>query len=321
MPTMQLSAPSRQKPVRGLRRIVRDFKKDWVYWLLLTPVLAHFMIFRYLPLIGHIIAFQNYNYQDGLFGSEFVGFKNFGFLFKSGELPVVLRNTLLYNGGWQILGLILCVSMAIFLSEMRFVLFKRVSQSVMLFPYFISFVIMGVFVYNLFNYEYGAFNNLLVSLGFEKANVYGEPMLWIPILTVASMWKSVGYGSIIYLAAITSIDRELYEAAWSDGAGIWKQVYYITIPLLIPTIVIILLLNIGGMLSGQFELFYQVTGGNANLAETTEVLDTYVFKALITNFNMGIAATAGLFQGVFGLVLVMISNWIVRKVNPENALF
>lgn len=306
---------------KGLRLFLLNLYKDRTYWLLLAPMIIYYLVFRYIPLIGNVIAFQDYNYQAGLFHSPLVGFKNFGYLFKSGELPIVLRNTLLYNAGWQILGLLLCVSMAVFLSEIRFVLFKKVAQSAMLLPYFISFVIVGVFVYNIFNYEYGVLNSILTSLGLEKTNVYDNPVAWILILTAASMWKSLGYGTIVYLAAITAIDKELYEAAWVDGAGLWKQVFHITIPLLVPTIIIILLLNIGGMLSGQFELFYQVTGGNANLAPTTEVLDTYVFKALVQNFDMGLAATAGLFQSVFGLVLVIISNTLVRKFNQENSLF
>ncbi len=191
----------------------------------------------------------------------------------------------------------------------------------MLLPHFVSYVIVGAIAYNIFNPKIGAMNTLLTSLGMQPLDLYTMPEAWPPILIIFNLWKGLGYGTIVYLAAIMGIDREIYQAAKIDGCNIFEEIRHITVPLLKPTFIMLVLFNLGGIMRGQFELFYQLIGNNGILFKTTDVIDTYIFRSLSTNFNVGYSTAAGLYQSVFGLVTVLLVNKLVKRVNPENALF
>ena len=231
------------------------------------------------------------------------------------------RNTILYNLAFIIVGNIAQITVAVLLKEIHRKYFVKVSQTLMFMPYCVSMVTVGVVVYNIFNYKYGIANNLLTSLGLEKFDFYQTPEVWPFIIVAVQVWKGLGYGSVVYMATILGIDESIYEAAYVDGASNWKRIRYITLPLLKPTAIMLIMLALGGIIRGSFDLFYQLIRNNGLLLETTDIIDTYVYRSLAVDFNMGRGAAAGLYQSVFGFILVMTVNKIVKKISPENALF
>jgi putative aldouronate transport system permease protein len=288
------------------------------------PAILFFLLFSYIPMVGVYYAFTNYNFKAGLFGSPFVGMKNFDFLFKGGSSSIIwgiTKNTVLYNLIFIFLGNFMQILTAIVLSELMAKMFKRISQSFMFLPHFISYVMVGVLAYSVFNFEYGLLNNLITTLGFERWNAYTSPNAWWVIIPIISIWKGLGYGRVIYLAAIMGIDREMYEAADIDGANIFQNIWHITLPLLKPTFIILLLFSLGGIMRGQFDLFYQLVGKNGMLYSTTDIIDTYVYRSLTMNFDIGLGTAAGLYQSTFGMLLVLLVNFIVKKLTPDYALF
>ncbi|MNJ55581.1 putative multiple-sugar transport system permease YteP [compost metagenome] len=247
--------------------------------------------------------------------------KNFEFLWKSGTLARLTLNTVGYNLAFIGLGNVLAVFCAILLSELRIKWFKKLTQSIMFLPYFVSFVILSVIVYNAFNYDSGFLNTLLADFGVEPVDVYNKPVIWIFLIILFYLWKNLGYSMVIYLATITGISDEYYEAAKIDGAIIFQRIWYITVPMLKTTFIILLLFALGSIMKGQFDLFYQLIGNNGVLYNTTDILDTYVFRSLKVTFDIGMATAAGLYQSLFGFILIMTVNTIIRKVNDEYALF
>lgn len=273
-------------------------------------------------MFGIIIAFKNINYVDGILGSPWVGLDNFRFLFATSDAWIITRNTVLYNFVFIILNLVIAVSIAIALNELKNKLAAKFYQSIMFFPYFLSMVVVSYLVFAFLNVEYGFINKGIFALfGLDELNWYSEPKYWPFILPLINLWKGVGYGCVIYLAAIIGIDNEYYEAALIDGASKWKQILHITIPLIRPVIIITTILAIGGIFRSDFGLFYQTTLNSGALYPTTLVIDTYVYNALINMGNLGMSAAAGLYQSVVGFFLVLGSNWIVRKVDKDQAVF
>ncbi|UKS29517.1 ABC transporter permease subunit [Paenibacillus sp. HWE-109] len=303
------------------RGLLYEMKKNKVLFLMLLPAVIWFIVFAYFPMTGLVLAFKNYNYTDGIFNSPWVGFDNFKFLFVSGAIYRITTNTIVYNFVFIGLGTVTQIAAAVFLSEMTGKYFKKLSQSLMFLPYFISYVLLGAFVYNIFNFEFGSLNTLLKTFNLAPMDVYGTPWIWKYIISCFYLWKWIGYGSIIYLAAIMSINSEYYEAGRMDGATVFQEIRYITLPLIMPTVVILFLFNIGSLLRGQFDLFYQLIGDNGNLFEATDIIDTYVFRALTRSFDIGMGSAVGFYQSVFGLLLVVTVNYIIKKINSEYALF
>lgn len=299
----------------------QDLWKNKVLWLMILPTLLYFIIFHYLSMPGSYIAFTQFNQSKGIFGSDFVGFKNFEFLIRSGDLWRITRNTLLYNIVFIVLGNIIQLIFAIMLSEIQKKWFKKVSQSIILLPYFISMVIVGAFTYNFFNYDSGFFNTLFVNMGLEKFDFYSSPGVWKYIVVFFRIWSGTGYGMIVYLSAITGIDSTVYEAAYIDGATVWQRIRFVTLPLLKHTFVLLLLFSLGGILKGSMDLFYNIIGDNSLLFAQTDIIDTYVYRSLRGTFNFTQSAAAGLYQSVLGFILVMIVNTIVKRLSPEDALF
>lgn len=305
----------------GWNGFVHELRKNKIMFLMILPAIIYFLVFCYAPMFGTVLAFKRYNYADGILNSPWVGFDNFKFLYRSGTLWRVTRNTVLYNLAFLVLDAVLQVSLAVLLNEIAGKYFKKIAQSIMFLPYFVSAVLLASLVYNIFGYEHGTLNTILSSLGLEKFDAYNTPTAWIFILTFFHVWKGLGYGMVVYLAAITGINSEYYEAARVDGASKWKQIRYITLPMLKPTVVILTLFSIGKIMKGQFELFYQVVGSNGVLYKTTDIIDTYVFRMTTQSFDPGMATAAGLYQSVFGLILILTVNKIVKRIQPDYALF
>lgn len=298
-----------------------ELKKNRVMFLMIVPVLCYVIIFNYLPMLGNIVAFKNFNYRDGIFGSPWVGFNNFKFLIRGGVLWRITRNTILYNVAFIVIDLVTQVGMALMLNEIRNKYFKKLSQSIMFLPYFISFVLLQSISYAMFNSQYGLLKNVMTSLGMEPINVYGDKNIWPFLLIFFHVWKGMGYGVVVYMAAITGISSDYYEAATLDGATKWQQIRYITLPMLKPTMIVLVLFAVGNIMKGQFELFYQLIGNNGILFETTDIIDTYVFRSITSSFDPGMSTAASLYQSFFGFVLIMIVNYVVKKIEPQYALF
>lgn len=306
----------------GLQRIFKKARRYMPLFLMLMPGFIYLLINNYLPMAGIIIAFKNIDYAKGIFGSDWIGLANFRYLFTTSDAFIITRNTLLYNGGFIIINLVLAVALAIMLNEVRSKLMARFYQSVVLVPYLISMVIVGYLVMAFLNADTGFLNNKILPLfGIDPIAWYGESKYWPYILTVVNTWKNVGYLCIIYLAAIVGIDQEYYEAARIDGASKWRQIRSITIPLIMPVIIIMTLLSIGRIFYSDFGLFYQVPLNAGVLQPTTDVIDTYVYRSLINLGDIGMSSAAGLYQSVVGFVLVLISNYMVRRKDKDQALF
>jgi len=299
----------------------RDFKNNRVYLLLLIPAIVYVIIFNYIPMGGAVIAFKNYNYSAGIFGSAWVGLKNFRFLLISNKLWTLTRNTLAYNFAFIVIGMFLEVMFAVIINEMRSRWFKKTFQSFMFLPFFVSWVVAVSVIQTLLDYDNGLVTRIVESFGGNMTNIYTTAAPWPFLLVFFRMWKGVGYGTIIYLSAVTSIDQEMYEAADIDGANSWQKVFKVTIPNLVPTMIIMFLLAVGQIFRGDFGMFFQLVGNNGVLLETADILDLYVYRALSSGTNLGMSAAAGLYQSVLCFATIMTVNYIVKKIQPDYTLF
>ncbi len=298
-----------------------DVKKYRALLLMLAPAVLFFLLFAYVPMAGIILAFKQYNYSGGIFGSPWNGLDNFRFFFESGDAWRVTRNTALYNLAFIIVNNLLQIMAAILLFEVAGKWFRKITQSMLFLPYFISWVVVGAIAYNMFNYNVGTLNVALGWLGLEKVDIYNTAAYWPFILVAVTAWKALGYGTIMYLAAITSIDTEMYEAAEIDGANIFQRIFKITIPNLMPTLIILMLLAIGNIFRGDFGMFYNMIGNNSMLFSATDVIDTFVFRSLTTNNEIGMSAAAGFYQSLLGFATILLANYAVRKYDKDRALF
>ena len=297
----------------------QSFRSNLPFFGLMAPALIYIFINNYLPMFGVFIAFKNINYQKGIFGSEWIGLKNFEFLFKTKDAYIMLRNTLGYNLLFIVLGIVLSVSLAILMNEIGQTLLAKVAQPVIIFPNMISMVIVAYIVFAFLNSQTGFINKTI--LPDNPISWYSKAQYWPTILTIVHIWKVTGYGSIIYMASIGGIDKELFEAARVDGATRWRQIIHITLPLLKPTIIMMVLMSVSKIFNSDFGLFYQVPMNSGVLYKTTQTIDTYVYRALMEQSDIGMSAAASLFQSVVGFVLVIVANQIVAKVDSDNRLF
>ncbi len=288
--------------------------------LMALPALIYFIINNYVPMAGLFIAFKKINYSKGIFASDWAGFKNFEYLFKTKDAYIITRNTVLYNLAFIVLGIIIGIAVGIFLSEIWSRRMQKAYQTTILLPQLISIVVVAYIVYAYLSNETGLINNAI--LGRENAiNFYGTPMYWPYILTTVFLWKGLGYNSIIFLSSIVGIDRSLFEAAYVDGAGRIKQIFLITIPLLKPTIVMLLLIQTGRIFYSDFGLFYQVPMNSGILYSVTNTIDTYVYRGLLQQNNIAMSSAAGAYQSVVGFLIVMLANGLVRRFDRDNAMF
>ena len=286
------------------------------------PGLIYLLINNYLPMFGIFIAFKNIDYSKGIWGSDWVGLSNFSYLFTTGSAWRITRNTILYNIAFIILGTVLAIAVGIMLSDIRGKLKPRLYQTIILLPYLFSWVIIAYIGFAFMSGDSGWLNNsLLPALGMQPVQWYSEPKAWPFILTFVNIWKGIGYSSIVYLATIVGIDKSYYEAATVEGASKWKQICYITLPLLKSTIVMLTIMSIGRIFYSDFGLFYQVPMNSGALYETTQTIDTYVYHGLMELNDISMSSAASVYQSVVGFVLVLTANMIVRKVSAEDALF
>ena len=297
--------------------------KKWLpLYLMMLPGAIYLIVNNYIPMFGMIIAFKKVDFSKGIFASDWIGLKNFEFLFASDDAAVITRYTILYNVAFIFLNTTLGILFAIFICDILNKRLKKLYQSAILFPFLMSMVIVGYIVYAFFSMQSGIVNKtILPLLGKDPIFWYNEPKYWPAILIFVNTWKGIGYGCLIYISAINGIDPTYYEAAELDGAGKLKQIWHITLPCILPSIITLTLLSIGKIFYSDFGLFYQVPRDSGMLYSTTNVIDTYVYRGLMKQGNIGMSSAAGVYQSVVGFLLVLLSNLVVRKVSKENALF
>ncbi len=300
---------------------VKTFQKNLPLTIMALPALVVMFLFRYLPMSGLLLAFKRFSVRKGIFGSDWVAWQNFEFLFKTSDAWVITRNTILYNAFFIALDLVMAVAMAIGLSELLRKRRAKVYQTIFMAPYFLSWVVVSFMAFSLFSVDDGLFNHLLNYFGFSGVNWYAEPGKWPFILTFFQLWKTVGYSTVMYISTLTGISNDYYEAAIIDGATKWQQIRRITLPCLKPMMIVLTILAIGRIFYADFGLFFQLPRDSGPLYPVTQVIDTYVYRALKETGNVGMAAAASLYQSVVGFVLVVGANLVVRRIEPDSALF
>ena len=297
------------------------FRKLLPYWLLVLPGIIYMFIFNYVPMFGAMIAFKNYRVADGILGSKWVGFRNFKYFFESIDATRILRNTILYNIAFLILtGVVLAAIISLMLYEVRSKIALKVYHTSMLVPHFMSYVVISILVLVFLDPTSGIFNVIRNALGGEKIMWYSEPKYWPFIIIFVNVWRDVGFASLYLYSALLNIDESLFEAAELDGAGKLRRIWHISIPALVPMLCIVVISRLGHILSANLGLFQLVPLESSALLPTTDVISTYIVRGLQSS-NLSYTAAVGLFQGVVGLILVLVSNGIIRKVSPENAMF
>jgi len=310
-----------QQRVKSIINIFREVKKNHALFILMAPAIIIVLVLNYAPLAGLWVAFTRFRPIDGIFGSPFVGLDNFRFLFMTGRGWTITINTITYNLTNLVFLQVSAVVLAIFISEIRGGFFKKILQTSIFMPHFISWVVVGMLVFNIFNYEFGALNTILRSVCLDPVNIYSNPPLWRILIPLFNTWKHVGYTSVIYLAAIAGVDQECYESADIDGANILQKNLFITIPSISKTIIIMCLLAVGRMLRGDFQMFFQLIGFNGQLFSATDIIDTFVFRSLITGTDFGMSAAVTFYQSVLCFIIIVIVNGIVRRVDKDSSLF
>lgn len=301
----------------------REILKNRALYIMALPAMAFLFAFNYMPLFGLLIAFKDYKFSQGIFGSAWMKplLYNFQFLFDSTAAIRAIRNTIWLNVVFTFFAILIEVSFALLINELGGRWFKKITQSISFLPYFISWMVVGVFTYNFFNTDYGSVNSLLSTFGIKPVSWYSTPMAWPFILTLINRWKNTGYGSIMYLAILSGINVSYYEAAQIDGATRWQQIKYISLPLLRPTVTILTLLQLGRIMNADFGMFYATVGDASLLYSTTDVIDTFVYRSLRVTGDIGMASATGLVQSVLSFILVMVSNRIARKIDEDSSLF
>ena len=301
-----------------MNQFLKDTWKHRAYLVMALPAVLVLLFFNYIPMAGLVLAFKKFDYTKGIWGSPFIGLDNFKFLFQSrGDFTRITRNTLMYYVIFTALGTFLNIVLAIAIDQYVFKKAGKFMQTIMIIPVFVSYAAVQFIVMAYISSGTGIVNNLLGG----KIPFYRSPQYWPHILTIVKMWNSVGYGSVLYMSVLAGVDQSLYEAAKIDGANKWQQIRYITLPALIPLTTVMLLLSVGGIMRSDTGLFYQVTRNTGILYDTTQVIDSYVLNAIMKNANFGFTAATTFFQSVVGLLLLLFANGVVKKLNPDDALF
>lgn len=298
------------------------WKKYFPFYIMILPGLVYLIINNYMPMAGLVMAFQKVNFAKGIWGGDFVGLSNFNFLFGGPDIGIIIRNTLLYNIVFLLMGPVVGIFVAVFLNEVRSKTFKKLYQTVILLPYLISIMIVTYLAYAFLSPETGMLNRtILPALGKDPVLWYGEAKYWPAILIFIHFWKAFGFQSIIYLSSLVGISTDYYEAATLDGANKWQQFTKITLPLLRPTVVTLLIVGLGGIFRSDFGLFYQVPLNNGALFSVTQTIDTYIFRGLTSATNLGLSAAAGFLQSFIGFFMVVAGNALTRKLDSNSAIF
>ena len=302
--------------------------KKWTRWiplyLMMLPGLAYLFINNYIPMAGLLTAFKNVNFADGIWASPWATplWKNFEYLFVTKDVWVITRNTILYNLAFITVNTAMAIFIAILICDIASKQLKRLYQSAILLPFLMSYVIVSYIVFALLSNENGLLNKtLLPAVGMEPINWYASPQYWPVILVLVNFWKGIGYSCLIYIASINGIDPALYEAAELDGASRWQRIWNVTLPGIKSSVITLTLLNVGRIFYSDFSLFYQVPQNSGLIFSTTNTLDTYVYRALLTSGNIPMASAAGFYQSVIGFIVVLAVNLLVKHISKEDALF
>ena len=290
-------------------------------FLMCIPCIVLIICFCYMPMAGTVLAFKNFKPKYGIFGSPWVGFKNFEFMFKNETFWAVLKNTLFYNIIFLVIGRTLPPILAIITSEVHNKKLARVYQTTMIMPHFLSYVVVSVIVLAILGADTGIMGHWYRSRGLEPIAFYSEPNYWYAILIIVRTWKTIGYDSIIYLGTITGISDEYYEADVIDGANRFQQIMHITVPFLKPMIIILAIMAVGSMFHASFDLFYQVPQNSGPLMKATNTIDVYVYNTLKNSNNVAMSSAVALFQSLAGFILVVATNQIVRWVDKDLSMF
>jgi len=303
--------------------MLHEIAKNRYLYLLTVPGIVFLIVFNYLPMVGLYLSFVDYNPMAGIYGmkSEFVGLSNFEFFFGSGDWVAITFNTLYLNALFIVTGLAVQMFMAIGLNEVAGNRFKKLAQSFMFLPNFLSWTVVSIFSIAVFSTDTGVVNAVLTALGLEPINFYQDASKWPLILVLLKLWKGVGFGTVIYLATLAGMDQEMFEAAKIDGASRFQSILYLTLPMLKTTTILLLILSVGGIFYGDFGMIFALIGDNPLLRPTTDVIDTYVYRALRMNNDIGMSSAVGLFQAFVGFILVVSVNGITRKIEKDSALF
>ncbi len=310
------------KTIKKRRGFFYEMKKHKMLYLMMLPTIVFLLINNYLPMLGLSIAFLRFKPALGVFGSKFVGFDNFKFFFSTPDFVNITKNTVLYNTAYIILDISVATFTAIALNEMRKKFLKKTYQSFMLMPFFLSWVVVNYIFFSFLSVDKGFLNNtLLPLLGMEPISWYREAKFWPFILIFAQLWRYTGYNTILIHSGLVAIDESLYEAAVIDGAGKMRQIFSITIPQLSPVIVSIFLMLVGRIFYADFGLHFQVPNNSGALFQVTDVLDTYVYRSLRQMGNISMASAAGFYQAVVGMVIVVVANKVVKRIDEGKSLF
>ena len=304
-----------------MKNFAAEFRKNGVLTLLAVPALILMVLFRYLPIGGIILAFKRFSIPKGIFGSPWIGFNNFKFLFLTKDAFIITRNTLCYNAVFIVLNLICAVTLAIALNELLNKKAAKIYQTVFMAPYFLSWVAISFIAFAFLNKDGGLLNMLLRKTGAAEISWYSETAYWPLIIIIAQLWKNLGYATVMYLSSLVNIPQELYEAALVDGATKWQQICKITLPSLRPMMIILTIIAIGRIFYSDFGLFYQLPRNSGPLFDVTNVIDTYVYRTLKDLNDIGMAAAANLYQSLLGFLMIMGSNAIIKKIDSDSALF
>lgn len=300
---------------------LKRLKQNYELLLMILPGALFLLVFSYLPMYGITLAFQEFNYKQGLFGSPFVGLENFKYLFMTDTAWRITANTLFLNALFIITGMAASIAIALLLFDITRKWAVKLYQSVLIFPRMLSWVVIGYMFYGIMSPQYGLLNALLSGLGLERVDWYSRAELWPGILTVANIWVGAGMSSVLYYATLVGIEKDYFDAAAVDGASKWQIMRNVTIPFLYPVMTLLLILAIGSIIRADFGMFYNLTRNVPTLYATTDVIDTYVFRALNSIGRPGMAAAAGFYQSAAGFVLIVVTNALVRKYSPENSLY
>ena len=316
--------------LKGKRKMKKEMKKKKHFkvnkvslqlYIMAAFAMISVFVFNYLPMGGVVLAFKNYKYSKGIFGSDWVWFKNFEYFFKSSDFAVITRNTLLLNAVFIITGTVAALFVAVMLYYVTSRTKTKIFQTILITPHFLSWVVVAYMVFALLNPSYGLLNSILTKFGIGNIDWYSKPEAWPVILTLFSIWKHVGMDSVVYYAALMGIDSSMIEASEVDGANNFQKTIYVILPTLIPLITILTILKIGNIFRADFGLFYQLTRDVGALYPTTDVIDTYIFRTMRVVGDMGMGAAVGLVQSLVGFVLVIVTNGFARRIDPDVALF
>ena len=297
-------------------------KDDRALYVMALPTVIFLIIFAYMPMIGLVMAFQDYNVNLGMFGSKFVGFANFKYLFTTTDAWIITRNTVCYNVVFMVVNNCLAMAMAMLLSELTARRYAKVLQTIYMLPYFLSWTVVAIVLSAFLDRDKGLVNQIIKAMGGTgKTNWYQQKALWPLLLVGINAWKGVGYGTVLYLAVISGISHDFYEAAVLDGATKLQQAWYITLPQLRMVLCISIILAMGSIFRADFGLFYSVTQDSGRIYAVTDVIDTYIYRGLTKLANVGMSTAAGFYQSVVGLIMVLIANKVVTKIDPDSAMF